>query len=182
MAKNYRSRRARGEVLRRVAVWGILIFLLAVSEGAFFARLHFLPAAPDLILGAVIAIALVDSVPVAAIAAVGGGFLTDALGGVGASLSPILYFLALLVISGMAEKMMAKVWSWILLMLPGLLLKGGMTLLRIHMTYETVSVKEALLLVLLPEAVSTLLLGIPLYFVVTLCGHLCRGRYNTPLV
>ena len=179
MTRNYRSRRARGEILRRTAVWGSLLFLLAVSEGAFFARLHFLPATPDLILGAVIAIALADSVPVAAIAAVGGGFLVDAMGGTGAYLSPILYFVAVLAVSGMAEKMMARILSWILLMMPALLLRAGTTYLNVRLAYGSVSLRELLLHTLLPEASVTLLLGIPLYFIVFLCERLCRGTHHS---
>lgn len=179
MVKHYRSRRAREDVLRRVAVWGILLFLLAVSESAFFSRLHFLPATPDLVLGAVVAIALLDSVPAAAVAAVGGGIITDALGGIGAYLSPVLYLLTVLFIGGMAEKMMARVWSWLLLMLPGLCLRAGLTFLRIRLSYGGGSFLDILRGTLLPEALATVLLGLPLYFVASLCERLCKGKHGS---
>ena len=90
MKKSYKSRRERGERLRRIGIWGGLLFLLAVSESSFFGGLSFLPATPDLILCAVVAIALLDSPAVAAVAAVGGGVLSDVMGGTGAYFSPIL--------------------------------------------------------------------------------------------
>ena len=129
-------------------------------------------------------IAFVDSLMVSgcgeeAIAAVGGGFLVDAMGGTGAYLSPILYFVAVLAVSGMAEKMMARILSWILLMMPALLLRAGTTYLNVRLAYGSVSLRELLLHTLLPEALVTLLLGIPLYFIVFLCERLCRGPHHS---
>lgn len=181
MAKGYRSRRAREDVLRRTVVWGGLLLLLAVSESSFFSRLHFLPATPDLILGAVVAIALLDSVPVAAVAAVIGGVMTDALGGVGAYFSPILYLFTVLLVGGMAEKMMARFWSWLLLMLPGICLRAGLTFLKIRPLFSGDRFAEIFRGILLPEAIVTILLGIPLYFIAVLCERLCRGRRGSAI-
>ena len=181
MAKKYRSRRVRENILRRTAVWGILLFLLAVSESAFFSRLHFLPTTPNLVLGAVIAIALLDSAPVAAVAAVGGGILVDSLGGTGMYLSPLVYFLAVLLVGNMAEKMMAGIWSWLFLMIPGIVLCGGLTFLRMKLIYGEASPLDVLLRVLLPEAMITILFGVPLYFFTSLCARLCKGRQGSAI-
>ncbi|MBQ9085997.1 MAG: hypothetical protein IJY47_02290 [Clostridia bacterium] len=181
MARSYRNRREREETLRRIAVWGGLLFILAVARGSFFARLSFLPATPDLLLCALVAIALLDSVPVAAVAGIGGGFLADALGGTGFSLSPVLYLLVVLTVSGMAEKMMAGVWSWLLMMIPALLLRAGATFLGILLTYESFTFGYALGGILLPEGILTLLLGFPLYWIVMLCVRLCGDRRDRSL-
>lgn len=181
MVGGYRTRRGRGELLRRTAVWGGLLFLLAVSESSFFSGLRFLPATPDLILCAVVAIALLDSATVAAVAAVGGGILSDALSGTGAYLSPLLYLLVVLAVGGMAEKMLGRIWSWLLLMLPALLLRGAGTLLGVILSYPAFSLGYVLKKVVLPEAMLSLLLGIPLYFIVLAGTRLCGERRGSGL-
>ena len=81
------------ELIKRICVYGVLLLLLASAQCSFFARLHLLPATPDLILCALLAILVLDSTPAAAISAVAGGILIDALGGVGVAWSPLFYFL-----------------------------------------------------------------------------------------
>lgn len=181
MKKSYKSRRERGERLRRIGIWGGLLFLLAVSESSFFGGLSFLPATPDLILCAVVAIALLDSPAVAAVAAVGGGVLSDVMGGTGAYFSPILYLLTVLLLSGMAEKMMPRIWSWALMMLPALLLRGAATLLGLVVSRGSAPLGAALWQVILPEAAISFLLGIPLYFIASLCEKFCGERRSSAL-
>ena len=65
-----RGVRIRPDVWKRVAVYGLLLLILGAAMCSFFAQLTRLPATPDLILGAVLAIALLDGRKTAAIVGV----------------------------------------------------------------------------------------------------------------
>ena len=118
----------RPELVKRIVIYGLLIFFLSVAMSSFFANLHHLPATPDLMLGAVLAVAVIDDRKVAAIVAVVGGVTADALGGVGASLSPLLYLSVILTVGILSEKMLPRFLSWLILLLPSLLLRALFTL------------------------------------------------------
>ena len=87
MRRRYHGRGISPDLIRRILIYGILLLLLSAAESAFFARLYILPAAPDLILGVVVAVSLLDSQKAGAVVGVAGGFLSDAIGSVGISLS-----------------------------------------------------------------------------------------------
>ena len=104
--KQRRQGGIRPEIVRRIVIFGLLVLILSAAMSSFFAQLTSLPATPDLILGAVIAVALLDGRASAAIVAVAGGVAVDALGGVGASLSPLLYLGVVLTVGFLSEKML----------------------------------------------------------------------------
>ena len=74
MNSSYRPESGRQLFLRRLIVFSPVIFLLAVIQCSFFAQLYFLPATPDLMIGFVVAVAMLDSQPSAAICGIGAGF------------------------------------------------------------------------------------------------------------
>lgn len=168
------------EIWKRVAVYGVLLLILSTAQCSFFARLHFLSATPDLILCALVAIAVLDSVPVAAMAAVGGGILIDAIGGVGVSWSPLFYLTVIVVVGLLAGKMLRGFVAYLVLLLPALLLRFGATALSLWSALSGVSPMQAFRTVLLPEALFTLVFGLPLYFFVLLCMIPLAGPQNRP--
>lgn len=171
----------RPEILRRIVVYGVLIWILSTASCSFFANLTYLPATPDLLLCAVVAIGLLDSRRAAAVVGIVGGFCLDALGGVGAALSPILYLLVVLLVGSFAEKALGSFWAWLVLILPTLLLRALFTTLAVLLRMGGVSFSPLLRQILLPEAVVTLLLGIPVYFICSLCMLLLRDRRERSL-
>ena len=95
---------------KRVLLYSAVIFLLAVARGSFFAKLEILPVSPDLVLGAVAAVAVVDSIETAAITGVIGGVITDAVCGFGMYLSPIVYLVVAIAIAMATKKMMPRLF------------------------------------------------------------------------
>lgn len=176
MARRSRARRPRPEVLRRILVYGALLLILAAWQCSFFARLRFLPATPDLILCAVLAILLLDSPQAAAIAAVFGGFVIDALGGVGISWSPLLYLLTVASLSAWSAKMMKNLGAWLMLIVPSLLIRAAYDALRLWLSVDSTSWQYALRQLLLPKALTTLLLSVPIYGLVRLCMPMLGGH------
>ena len=166
----FRRHPIRPELVRRLVVYGLLILFLVSMQSAFFARLSFLPVTPDLMLGALTAILLFDSRKVAAVVAIVGGVWLDAVGSIGIVWSPVLYLLVVAVVGALSEKMMHGFWSWILLMPASLILRMGFTLMGLMLASDSFAWGAAMRSVLLPEAAETLVIGIPLFFLVCLCS------------
>ena len=170
MRRNFQKRGGnRSELWKRIVIYTLLTLFLSVAMSSFFANLTWLPAIPDLMLGAVLAIAVLDDRRSAAIVAVAGGVAVDALGGVGISLSPILYLAMVLSVGILCEKMLPRFLSWLLLLLPSLLLRALFSFLGFWIYTGGGSFRGLLPEVLLPEAICTLLFCCPLYFLVMLC-------------
>jgi len=168
----------RPERIKRVAVYGLLLLFLAAAQCSFFAKLNFLPAVPDLILCALAAVLLRESGGVAAVFGIAGGLLLDATGAVGVSIRPLFYLAVAALLGILAEKMLPSIWSWLLLMLPALLLRGLFTFLEHILFVGAVTAFAVLRRVILPELLLTLLFGIPLYGIVSLCARLAKDRHR----
>ena len=159
----------RPELVKRIALYGVLCIVLCALQCSFFGRLSHIPATPDLLIGAVMAIALLDSVRSAAVFAVAGGFMIDAVGSVGISLSPLLYLVAVCAIGLLAAKMLPSFFSYLLLLLGAVALREVFSFLQLLIIGKVPPVATALTGVILPEALCTLVLCIPVYFLVKLC-------------
>ena len=88
---NHTSSVGKRMILRRVIIYGAAVFLIGVLQCSFFSRLKPFGATPDLLLGVIAAIALLDNRESATVAAVAGGFFIDALGAIPPSFSSIFY-------------------------------------------------------------------------------------------
>lgn len=176
-----RGGKLRPELVKRIVIYGLLILFLSVAMSSFFANLRHLPATPDLMLGAVLAVAVVDDRRSAAIVALIGGMTVDALGGVGSSFSPLLYLSVLLTVGILSEKMLPRFLSWLILLLPSLLLRALFTIVGFWIYTGGGTVSGIVSEVLLPEAICTLIFSLPLYFLVTLCVLPFKERRNQTL-
>ena len=112
MNTSYRPESNRQLFLRRALVFSPVIFLLAIAQCSFFAQLYFLPAVPDLMLGTVVAIAMLDSQKSAAVCGIGAGFVIDTIGASGLSFSPLFYMLCGVISAVLAKKMLQSFLSW----------------------------------------------------------------------
>lgn len=186
MARRVRRRKAgRGmhtDTVRRSVLYGVVLLLLAVLQCSFFARLQWLPATPDLMLGALLAILLLDSPQAATFAALGGGFLLDALGGVGTSWSPLFYWLTVVTVGLLSVKMMKNFRAWLVLMVPALLFRAGFDALGLWLSAGSAAVRSALRSVLLPQVCLTAVTAIPIYWLIRWCVCAVGARKGTVAV
>ena len=169
MMKPLASTGEKRKILRRVIVYSIVIFVLGVLQCSFFSRLSPFGATPDLMICAICAIALLDNGKSAIITAIAAGYFIDALGATGASFSALLYLVAAAIAVVMGEKLIRKLLSFLLLMLPMLALRGIGTYLCLWISAAKLPVPSVLLSIILPELLSTFLLCIPIYFLIKLC-------------
>lgn len=163
MTRNSSPEAARGARIKRVLLFGLLSLLLATAQCSFFAELHICPATPDLLLSLVVAVLLLDSVYSAAAVAIGAGFLVDALGATSFFLSPLFYFAVVLILCTPASKMLASFPSYLLLMLPALLLRAAYTALCFLFAQGAMPALSHVGGVLAAEALITALLSLPVF-------------------
>ncbi len=173
---SHRTAEIRPETVKRVVLYGLLLLFLSAMQCSFFARLRFLPATPDLVLCAVVGILLLDSEQAAAIAAVGGGFVLDAIGGIGVSLSPVFYLLTVTLLRLLSKKIMPGFLSYLIVLLPSLLLRASFTALGLLGAVDALSISQALRRVILPEALITLVFGMLVYALLCACRLPLRDR------
>ena len=156
-------------VLRRIIVYGIAIFLLGVLQCSFFSRLSPFGSTPDLMLSAIGAIAMLDNKKATVICAISAGYFIDAIGSTAPSFSALFYLVCGTVAILIGEKLIPKLLSFLLLMLPMLVLRGIGTYLNLWIALAKLPPISAIPSIILPELLSTLLLSIPIYFLIKLC-------------
>ena len=156
-------------LLRRSLVYCPVIFLVAIIQCSFFAQLKILPAVPDLILGLIVGIAMLDSQKAAVVCGVGAGFVIDAMGSSGLSLSPLFYMLIGALCGALAKKMLPRFLSWALNLLIFSAVKTILTILNLLYMPGGFSLSHSLVPILLPEFICTFIICLPMYFIVKLC-------------
>jgi len=171
-----RKEALKTSVLRRVLIYGVLFFLLSVLQCSFFSVLRPLNSIPHLALGALCGICLLDTKESAAICAIGSGFLVDALGSTGLSLSPLLFLIIALFCSAIGKKMLPNFLSWVVLLVMGSILGSLGTLIHVLQLTHTLSLVSLLRTVLLPEFFCTVLFSLPLYPLLRFCVSIADSK------
>lgn len=168
------------ELLKRILFFGIATLFLGSLQCAFFPLLDFCPATPDLIMTMLTAIALLDSPKSAAICALASGFFIDAIGGSGIAISPVVYLLGVVAVSFFTDKILKGLPSFLLLLIPTLVCRAISTYAYAVIAERAMPSASVFPDVILPEAIATALLAIPVYFLVKLCTVPLQshGRFN----
>lgn len=156
-------------ILRRIIVFTLVGFFMCIIQCSFFSRLKPFGATPDIVLGSVLAICMLDGKKSAAVYAVGAGYFIDAIGATPPSLSPIFYLLAVAVLGFISEKMMPRFLSFTALMLPTAALGALFTFIDLWITLGAFPPAVYFPSVILPEILSTFIFCLPVYFFIKLC-------------
>lgn len=172
MQRNLKKAGFSQNFVRRLIIYGLMTLILGSAQCAFFPMLDFCPATPDLIMGMLLAIALIDSIKSAAITAVCAGFFMDAIGSVGLAISPVVYFLFVLAVGALSGKVLKSFASFALLLVPTAIYRGAVTLLcyTVKLGANIAISTDTLTGIILPEMITTFLLCLPIYFIVKLCS------------
>lgn len=155
-------------LLRKSVVWGIWLFLLAVLQTSFFSVIRVFGAVPDLVLPAVITIAIYDRERMGTVAGIMGGYIADALGGTGLSLSPLVYMLCGIIVALLAYSALCRDFlSWLVGTVLSLALSGGASVISAYFAVGTVhfGASDIFSEMLVPQFFASLAVGIPVYFV-----------------
>ena len=169
MNSTYRLEANRQLFIRRSTVFAPVIFLLSVAQCSFFAQLYFLPSVPDLILGFIVAVAMLDSQKSAAVCGIGAGFVIDAIGASGLLFSPIFYMLCGVMCGFLSKKMLPSFLSWLVELAVFSAVRMLFTLANLLYLWSDVPFWTTLKDLLLPEMICTFIVCLPIFFIVKLC-------------
>ena len=162
-----------------LAVSFAVLFLTSLIQTSFLPAVALFGAIPDLVLILVCGVAFYLGPVDGALFGLVGGILTDGLGGVGFSFSPILYtvigvLLGLLAMAAFANKFI----HWIIYSAIFCLTKALYSIFRILLDSGEVRLGAALGSSVLPELFGTLLLSVALYVPAKWVAGLLRGRMS----
>lgn len=170
MTNSRRNEATRQLLIRRSAVYGPMIFLLAVAQCSFFSDLRLFGSVPDLMLGVIVGIAMLDSQKAAAVCGIGAGFVIDALGSSGFSLSPLFYMLCGCLCGMLARKMLPNFLSWAVNLLVFSAAKSVFTAVNIFLLTRAIPIKQMITKIILPEFICTFAVCLPLFFIIKLAS------------
>ncbi len=160
----------------KIAVYCLLLFIEAAFQSSFFPTAAVFPAIPDLILSAVLGIALSDGEKSAAVCGIAGGVFLGALGAEGAGFFPLFYFAAGYFAAVTAGRMLKRnLLTWSVFILAAAALRSLITAVRLVITEVSATLPQILLGVLLPEFILTLIFSYPNYFLTRLTARVFSG-------
>ena len=166
MAMGRSNELKRSAILRRILIYAPIFFLLGVAQCSFFTELFFISAVPNIVMGAIVTVALLDSQKTAAVCALASGFMIDALGSSGISLSPIAFFAVALAASEISKKMLPTFLSYLLVLIPSAIINSAFTVIKIFFETKELRFLSILKTILFPEFILTLIFSLPLFFII----------------
>lgn len=152
---------------KKSLVWGIWMFFLAIVQTSFFSVFRVFGAVPDLILPAVIAIAVYDRERMGTIAGIMGGYISDAIGGTGLSLSPPVYMMCGCLVALLAYSVLRRdIFSWLVGTFFSLIVTGAVAAVSAYFSVGAVhfDVSDVLVVLILRPLLASLIIGVPVYF------------------
>lgn len=152
----------------KILLFSLLVFLSGVLQSSFFSAIAFLPAAPDLVLIAVIGLAVYDGERTGAVAGICGGVLVEAFGG-GAHMlfMPLFYMLCGYFFGAVSRVFLNRNFvSWILYSLIGASLRASLSLLHAMLFETDINVYLIFTEIVVPEYFATLICALPMYFLI----------------
>ena len=167
--KNLANTGEKRMLLRRILIYGAVFFFLGVAQCAFFSYLKPFGATPNITLGALCAVIMLDNKKSAAVCAIAAGYFIDSLGAVPPSFSPLFYLICIAVLGKVSDKMMPRFVSFALLMLPATALNALYTYFSVWFAAKSSPSLSILPSLILPEMLSTFVFCLPIYFLIKLC-------------
>lgn len=149
----------------KVLLFSLLVFLSACLQSSLFPALVFVPAVPDLVLIAVIGIAVYDGERSGAVAGVFGGVVLEAFGAGGdIMMLPLFYMLCGFFFGIAAHLLFNKNFiSWLLYCLIGTALRAVLSLVHAILVENDVNILLIFTEIVIPEYFITVLLSPLMY-------------------
>ena len=160
-------------ILQKAAIYGGAIIILAIFQTAFFSRFAPFGATPDLMLAAVLAIAMFEGERAGCIAGIGAGFFIEAIGSVGLSILPVFY----LACGAAAGLLCIRTFSrgpisYAIFVLISFAARAMITLVYINFFWGSYSIIDAVREILVPEYLSGIVLAFFPFIVIRLLAKL----------
>ena len=172
---------SRGDSLRvtsikKILIYGSILFILAIAQCSFFSSLTFLPATPNIVLGALAAIALFETRECVAVFSLCAGFMIDALGGSGITASAAIMLAFSVILCSVSAKILKGFFPWVLMLALASILSVCETYLRLILAGHADNTAFVFGGILLPELIYTFFISLPLYFIFKLAAKTCKSK------
>lgn len=160
-------------ILQKTLVYGVAVIILAIFQTAFFSRFDLFGATPDIMLGAVMAIAMFEGERAGAAAGIGAGFFIEALGGVGLSILPVFYMICGAVCGLLCIRTFSRgPFSFIVFALAANAARAMVTLIYISFFWGNYSLIDAFGNILIPEYFSSVAFSLLPFIVIRLLAKI----------
>ena len=174
--KNHSKSSLTLTLTKRIIIYGILILVISTAQCSFFSVLKPFGATPDLILGMLVGIILLDSPSAATVCALVAGYTIDAIGSVPPSFSPVYYLACVALLSLVSAKMLPRFISYGMLVAAGLAGRAAFTFINMCIASASLPSARYALTTIASEAICTLVFCLPLYFLIRLCATAIGAR------
>lgn len=165
-------------ILRRIAIYGVAAFVLGILQCSFFSRLKIFGATPDLILGSLCAIVVLDNKKAAFVYAVSAGYLIDSIGALTPSFSPLFYLFCAVFATIMAEKLIPRFISYTIMLIPLMIFRGLFTYVNLWLSAGAFPSLSIAMDIVLPEMLCSFILCLPVYYLIKLCNIPMSAKNN----
>lgn len=156
MARKINTARAK-TIAYKCIIYSLVLFVLSVAQVTFFAKINILNATPDLMLGAVLLIAMKDDQKVASICGIVSGFFYCAMGGFVYPFYMMFSFLCGYTLWFVSDRFLGKNYvSYLALAILTFALKAIFNIVETSLFAYTVNILNMFSRAILPEFISSM--------------------------
>ena len=176
MAGRLNTARAKN-IAYKCVVYGIVLFVLSVAQVTFFSKINVLNATPDLLLGAVLFIAMREDQKVASICGIISGFFYCAMGGFVYPFYMMFSFLCGYTLWFVSDRFLGKNYvSYLALALLTFLLKAIFNIIESSLFAYTINMLNMFSRAILPEFISSMIFCSFSYVIFSLVAKLLNSK------
>lgn len=156
--------KARSRLIVFASLLALLLLVGAVLQTSVFGKLTYIGAVPDIMLGIVTCIAFFNGRHHGAITGLAAGALIECIASTGVVLTPLFYMFFGYVAGHYARAVQPKRFvAYLFYLMFALFLRAGLTVLYACLTYQNIHLLQILLHAVLPEMLTTAIMGVLLY-------------------
>lgn len=176
MARKINSVRAK-TIAYKCCIYSIALFVLSVAQVTFFTKINILGAVPDLMLGAVLLIAMKDDQRVASICGIVSGFLYCTMGGFVYPFYMMFSFLCGYTLWFVSDRFLGKNYiSYLTLALLTYSLKALFNVIEASLFAYTINVLNMFSKAIIPEYISSMAFCSISYLIFSLISRLVNSK------
>ena len=176
MSRRLNTTRAKN-IAYKCVVYGIVLFIISVAQVTFFSKINVLNATPDLLLGAVLFIAMREDQKVASICGVISGFFYCTMGGFVYPFYIMFSFLCGYTLWFVSDRFLGKNYiSYLVLAMLTFLLKALFNIIESSLFAYTINMINMFSKAILPEFISSMLFCSFSYVIFALIAKLLNSK------
>ena len=163
----------------KCSVYSIALFVLSIAQVTFFSKINVLGATPDLMLGAVLLIAMKDDQQVSSICGIVSGFLYCAMGGFVYPFYMMFSFLCGYVLWIISDRFLGKNYvSYLAIAVLAFSLKALFNVIEASLFAYTINILNMFTKAIIPEFISSMTFCTVSYLIFNSLSRLLNSKSN----